>query len=272
MRIDRNSLLARVCRVALSVAAVTALASSCSKGEPEKAPSTPGAAPAAPAPKDSPATGPSAAGGKGSLSGVVTWGGPAPAKKTVEVTKDHEACGQEVPNLDVVVGAGGGLKNALVSIDGLKPATPYAADGPIVFDQKECLFLNRVTVVPVGATLEVRNSDEILHNTHFNTTRNPAANFAIPAGDSQNYVTKSPETIKVTCDIHPWMAAHVVVRDNPYFAVTDESGRFTIPDVPAGRYKVSVWQETVGKGGSAAVEVEIKADAEAKQDFVVKPK
>lgn len=246
----------------------------CRKSEPEKAapPSAPPAsAPAAdPAKTDAPPAAP--AGGKGTLAGVVTWGGPAPDKKTVPVTKDHEACGREVPYQEIVVGPGGGLANALVSIDGLKPATPYKADAPILFDQKECLFTQRVTVVPVGATLEVKNSDSILHNTHFNSTRNKAENLAIPAGGSQSVTLSSAENIKVTCDIHPWMSAHVVVRDNPYWAVTDGSGRFAIPDVPAGRYKVSVWQESVGKGGAAAVEVEIRAGAETKQDFTVKPK
>lgn len=208
----------------------------------------------------------------GSLSGTVKWSGPPQAKKTLQVTKDHETCGQEVANQELLVGANGGLKNAIVSVDGIKAGDAFKADAPIVFDQKECLFLNRVTVVPVGATLDVRNSDNILHNTHFNAVKNKGENFAIPAGKAQTYPVKAVENIKVTCDIHPWMSSYVVARDNPYFAVTDDNGNFTIKNIPPGKYKVSVWQETVGKAGAAAVEIEIKAGAESKQDFELKPK
>jgi len=208
----------------------------------------------------------------GTVTGTVKWAGPPLAKKELDVTKDHETCGQKLPNEELQVGGGGALKNAVVSIDGIKAGEAFKADAPVVFDQHKCLFLSRVSVVPVGATLEVKNSDNILHNTHFNAVKNKGENFAIPAGKTAQYPIKAAETIKVTCDIHPWMSSYVIARENPYFAVTDDNGSFTIKNVPPGKYKLSVWQETVGKGGAAAVDIEIKAGAESKQDFEVKPK
>ncbi len=258
------------------VAALAAGLVCCGDGGVNAAPEPNAAADASPEPEP-----PAPEGGKyevaavsngGTLTGTVTWQGPVPDKKTIAVTKDGETCGHEKPNQEILVGANKTLKNAVVSIDGIKSGEAFKADAPIVFDQKECLFLHHVAVVPTGATLDVRNSDDILHNTHFNAVKNKGENFAIPAGKSNSYTVKSAETIKVTCDIHPWMSSWVIVRDNPYFAVTDENGKYTIKNVPPGTYKASVWQETVGKGGVKPVDVEIKAGSDTTQNFDLKPR
>jgi hypothetical protein len=49
--------------------------------------------------------------------------------------------------------------------------------------------------------------------------------------------------VYIFCNIHPQMSAVVVVTDSPYYAVSDKGGKFSIPDVPAGRYLVSAWHE-----------------------------
>jgi hypothetical protein len=46
--------------------------------------------------------------------------------------------------------------------------------------------------------------------------------------------------------IHLWMKGYVWAFDHPYFAVTDASGRFEMPKVPAGTWRLVVWQEAVG--------------------------
>ena len=47
------------------------------------------------------------------------------------------------------------------------------------------------------------------------------------------------------CNIHPWMHGYFVVVKGPY-AITDDSGNYTIENVPAGNYTVTAWQETYG--------------------------
>jgi hypothetical protein len=54
---------------------------------------------------------------------------------------------------------------------------------------------------------------------------------------------KKAGVIDVQCDAHTHMRAWIVVRDNPYFAVTDDTGQFRIGEVPPGRYKVVAWHE-----------------------------
>jgi hypothetical protein len=64
------------------------------------------------------------------------------------------------------------------------------------------------------------------------------------------------------------MAASVVVAGNPFFAVTGADGRFTIADVPPGKYTVEIWHErlgtktqavTVAEGKPAELAVELKS-------------
>jgi hypothetical protein len=42
------------------------------------------------------------------------------------------------------------------------------------------------------------------------------------------------------------MLAYIHVFDHPYFAVTDESGMFTISNLPAATYVLKAWHEDVG--------------------------
>ena len=78
-----------------------------------------------------------------------------------------------------------------------------------------------------------------------------------------------PEVAKITCDVHKWMSSFVVVKANPYFAVTDENGRFRIENVPAGTYKIEAWQEKLGKKTS---DIAVKSKEEAVVDFVLTKK
>ena len=76
----------------------------------------------------------------------------------------------------------------------------------------------------------------------------------------------NPEVpVRFKCDLHPWNYAYLGVFDHPYFAVTDEQGRFTIPGVPAGRYIVAIFHPTSGKSAKPV----IVTDQPATVDFEV---
>jgi plastocyanin len=203
----------------------------------------------------------------GKLSGTVKYDGAAPAAKKVEVTKDPEVCGKEKTSPDLLVGADGGIANAVVTV---KVAKGKALDvsKPISFDQKQCEYHPHVLVVPAGATVEVLNSDGILHNIHTFGTANPPQNMAQPKFKPKIQVkVEKPEMVNVKCDVHGWMSAYWDVTDNPYVAVTDDKGAFTIADIPAGDYDVEVWQEKLGK---KADKVSIKAGEETKAAWSMK--
>jgi hypothetical protein len=52
--------------------------------------------------------------------------------------------------------------------------------------------------------------------------------------------------LDIRCDAHAFMYASIHVFEHPYFAVTNESGRFELTHVPPGTYRLKVWHETLG--------------------------
>lgn len=187
-------------------------------------------------------------GGTGSIAGRVTFAGTAPPPAPIQVTKDPQVCGAHpIASEELLVGADGGLQNAVVSLlDAPRGAPPSAAE--VELRQKGCVFRPHVSLVPAGATLAVYNDDGILHNIHTFSALNPPFNRAQPQFNKRIDVKfDKPETIKVACDAHPWMSAWLVVTDHPYAAVSDASGGFRIEGVPAGAYTARIWHERVGE-------------------------
>jgi plastocyanin len=201
----------------------------------------------------------------GSISGVVKVPGAAPAAKPIEVTKDKEVCGQhEIKTEDLVVGAGGGVANAVVSITNISKGKAMEAAAPVL-DQKGCQYVPHVLLFPAGSTVKINNDDGILHNIHTYSTKNAPVNMAQPKFKKTIEAKfDQPEVIKVTCDAHGWMQGWFISEDNPYYAKTDENGNYKLTDVPAGEYEVKVWQEKLGE---KTTKVTVAAGAEAKADF-----
>src|ERR1700730_18648940 len=113
----------------------------------------------------------------GKLSGTVKYSGTPPPPAKLEVPKDPEGCGKEKISPDLFVASDGGLANAIVTVRVAK-GKPADTSKPIQFDQKQCEYHPHVLVVPAGATVEVINSDGILHNIHTFSTVNPPQNGA----------------------------------------------------------------------------------------------
>src|SRR6516162_9993571 len=202
-----------------------------------------------------------AADSTGTISGTVKFDGTAPAPKKVEVTKDKEVCGLK-PHFDeaLVVSSGGGIANAVVV---LKDAKGTVKPGDVKFDQKGCDYVPHVLAFPAGSTVNIINSDGILHNIHTDSKVNPAVNFAQPKFKKVIQITVAkPELFKVNCDAHGWMHGWWFVADNPYYAVTDANGNFTINNVPPGDYTIEVWQEKLAPvGKEVSQKVSVKAGA-----------
>ena len=188
----------------------------------------------------------------GSISGTVKYAGTPPAPAKIPVTKDPEVCGKEgmeKTSPDLLVGAGGGVANVVVVVKAAKGKKLEVPATNPVFDQKTCEFHPHVLAFPAGSTVDVTNSDGILHNIHTTATANPSVNQAQPKFKPkiQIKVDKPEWPIKVQCDAHGWMHAYWISEEHPYYAVTAPDGTFKIGDLPAGDYEVDVWQEKLGK-------------------------
>lgn len=228
--------------------------SGCSKSE---APPT-ATAPSSPAPSTQAPSAPAeVSADAGTITGKVSFSGGAPSMKVVSMAKEascaaaHKASPQKEET--VVVNPNKTLRYVVVYLKSGVTGTPAAPGAPVMLDQKTCWYNPHVLAVMAGQPINVTNSDSgVLHNIHFMPKQNTPQNFGQPGPapgappPSRTVSFSKPEMIPVKCDVHAWMHAYVAVLPNPYSAVTDESGSFTIKNVPPGKYTVEAWHEKYG--------------------------
>ena len=183
----------------------------------------------------------------GAIKGTVVLKGPMPELKKLPVTIDQYVCGKEKQAEDLIVSAQGAIRNAVVWLD--KPpagATAEALPAVTTMDQKECVFVPRVLIVPAGGRIDFLNSDRLLHNLHASPKANPPFNRTQPKGRTIGITFPEPEFVRVTCDLHSWMRSWVVVAEHAAYAITDAEGQFLLRGLPPGRYTLKAWQERLG--------------------------
>jgi plastocyanin len=125
--------------------------------------------------------------------------------------------------------------------------------GDVVIDQPCCMFVERVTCARVGDTIVVKNPAPVVHNFFWSSTNSGEHNANVPAKGQwrmPNTLDAEPGPVQYKCTIHPWMAGYVRVFDHPYYAVTDEDGKFEIKNAPAGKFRIVYWHETGLRGGA----------------------
>jgi copper binding plastocyanin/azurin family protein len=218
--------------------------------------------------------------------GTVTLSGTPPAAIPIKPLNDDPVCGKLVGGKAMttfyVVGDNKGLADTIVMLKGVPAKAADASAAPVVLDQKNCVYTPQIVAVQTGQKLVVKNSDPAtvpMHNVRINPTA--AANvdasngkISMPqmsGGADLIYTFPAAENfLKFQCDVHQWMFAWVTIVDNPYFAVTDKDGKFTIKNVPAGKYKIVALHR---KAAATGVEKEIEVkDSGATADFTLEAK
>jgi hypothetical protein len=203
----------------------------------------------------------------GTLTGRIVYDGKAPAPAPIDTAKDP-ACKAKLETENLVVGPDGGLANAVIMLRTknvkVHPDYEATANDEKKLDNKDCRFEPHVQVVRLSQKLMLTNSDPTGHNSNLAPLLNTAINPILAAGGEPvpyKFTAEEAVPVKVGCNIHPWMGAWVVARKDPYAAVTDKDGNFTIKDLPAGKeLEFRLWQESAGylknatfKGGKADV-------------------
>ena len=238
-------------------------------GGPTAATGSPGATPRAAATDVKPASGTAA------LVGVVRFNGDPPKRRPINFgpeKKCHEGHEGSPPMEEtLVVSPDRTIQWVTVRIAGKVPGTFAPPSKPAVLDQKGCIFLPHVLPVMAGQTIEVRNSDPVLHNVRCEATLNPSFNRNLPKpGDAMTVKFDTPEMgLKLKCDVHFWMAGLIHVLPHPFFAVTGPDGTFAINNLPPGTHKLEAWHEKLGK---LTQEVTVKEGESKTVEFVFNPK
>jgi hypothetical protein len=219
----------------------------------------------------------------GTLKGRFVLDGTAPQPIALTITQDKPVCCEkECPTDDsLLVDANKGIANVVLYVrtevgDKIAVHPDYVkdAEAKVELDNSKCMFSPHVSTIRTSQTLVVKNTDPVGHNTNIQPIKpgNPAKNFTIAAGGSEQYKFKEAETLPtpVVCNVHPWMKGYILARDDPYAAVSKADGTFEIKNLPAGgTLEFQLWHERAGylrdveiggkKAARGRAKIEIKA-------------
>jgi plastocyanin len=209
--------------------------------------------------------------------------GAAPTLPSPKIEKDVAICTamgkRKIPDEQFVVGKNGGVRDCLVFLvqPKDKPVKVHESykdteKDTIKLDNKGCLFVPHVLTVRVGQTLLIGNSDPTGHNSQYNFPTNKlAANPLIPPKGEhkvEQFTKGETRAMPVSCAIHPWMQAYVLVQDHPYMGVSDEEGLVEIKNIPVGKHEFQLWQDNnayLNPTGGKVKTVKGKATIEIKE-------
>jgi plastocyanin len=204
----------------------------------------------------------------GTLSGRITLNGLAPRLANLPVTRDMKTCGSSKQDESLEV-KDSGVKNAVVWLADVPTPKDYKPPKEKL-DQQGCVFLPHVLVAPVGATVDVVNSDKALHNVRAQAGADRLFNYAMPIpGHVVPTKLKKEGIFKLSCDVHPWMRGWLLALPTTRYAVSGEDGTYRIADLPPGKHKLKIWHERFGERDA---EVEIAAGGTATHDVAYNPR
>ena len=190
------------------------------------------------------------------------------------------------------------FREVVVYLEGIDKGKPFTEGGVPQIEAKDCLFVPFTTVVRDDQTVTVVNMDPVMHDIQAYETSQlgPRVLFNVPLpmnsqhprnlkdrSDAGMYhkhmagppmkqlvnLNKGRRVFVMQCGFHAYMESWGLAVTNPYFAKTDEQGRFTMTDVPPGIYKLVVWhpyirtaiEQTITIGPKGTVEASIVVPA-----------
>jgi Carboxypeptidase regulatory-like domain len=182
------------------------------------------------------------------ITGSVKWSGAMPHSLSFPITKDPAICDPEShksADLErLVIGPEGGVANSIVYLKNITSGKPLQLpEQRQHLDQIHCRYVPHILLVPQNSSLGMVSSDATLHTIHMDGAASYNLPFPFP-GRATTRTMPSSGLVNLRCNGgHVWMNAEMMVVSHPYYAVTDENGRFELTDVPAGTYQIVVWHE-----------------------------
>ena len=182
----------------------------------------------------------------GTIQGEVKYSGKVPAPVAHKTGKFAKVCGSEILEESLIL-KNQKVKNAVIWLEGKQARKLKNTPGTYTIDQKKCAYSPHVLAMPQGSELKILTSDPINHNIHTYSFDNDPINIMFLPNQDYTQEMEEPEVVKVSCDLHNWMVAYIVVTPNSYFAMTQNNGSFEIKNVPPGKYTLKFWHESLGE-------------------------
>lgn len=194
----------------------------------------------------------------GLLLGASAW--PAPA---AEIVGRVSISGADGAGVDMVRGTVVYFRPSSGEVVPLPPER-----GEIVMVKKA--FEPRVLALPVGSTVGFPNQDPILHNVFSVSSGNGFDLGLYRQGEGEETTFGEAGVVRVFCNVHHAMVAHVVVLDTPHYTRIEPDGSFRLAGLPDGPGELTVWNDRssphttlVQTGGTRPIEVALVADRPA---------
>ena len=192
----------------------------------------------------------------GDLSVRFVYDGEPPKPREILVDKDIAACGKKLPDESLLVNAKGrGIANVVMWLQpGSDESQPLVhpdlqrSTKEVTLVVKNCRFEPHIQLARSTQTLVAINEDPIGHAFRVDLSANLPLGVLLAGRREIIAVLKKEESgaVRIMCNIHPWMHGFLFVRDSPYIAVSDASGKLTMPKLPAGKWTFRVWHERKG--------------------------
>ncbi|HTN42330.1 MAG TPA: carboxypeptidase-like regulatory domain-containing protein [Nitrospiria bacterium] len=193
----------------------------------------------------------------GTLSGKVTLKGAVPEPRIFPLAlypfgpycNKNKAISDGQGNVRISefnVAADGGMKDVVVAVEEVKRGKPFK---PIVANlvARDCEFLPFVSIVQHNGSFVMKNEDPIIHNAQLYQSEKGNLLLTVPnppnsTGTFPIKFEKHKKIYQMICGMHEFMQTWGYAVDNPYYALTDGDGKFTIDQLPPGTYKVVAWR------------------------------
>jgi plastocyanin len=148
--------------------------------------------------------------------------------------------------------------DAIIYVVGFKePPGP----APTQVAQKDRKFVPDLVAITVGEHITFPNGDAFLHNVFSQSTTRKFDLGSFRRGDAKDKDFPDPGVVDVYCNIHPEMAATILVLPNRRHTRRNLDGSYVIDGVPPGTWTVFAYTRRAAKPASAPVTVVAGQDA-----------
>jgi plastocyanin len=172
----------------------------------------------------------------GIVDGSVRFTGAVPKAKPI-TTSD----GSTIEHSDLIVDTKTkGLRYVMAVLEDAPAQTKVKGAKPVLVDQVDWVFKPRVVAVQHGQAVRFENSQGVNHSVMAVSTVKANAFNVFVNSPLEHIFEPQKLPVVIGCSLHPWMRAWVYVVQHPWFAVSDEQGKFRIEKVPPGKYTLAL--------------------------------
>ncbi|HEX2722948.1 MAG TPA: hypothetical protein VHM24_08520, partial [Gemmatimonadaceae bacterium] len=184
------------------------------------------------------------------VTGTIEFDGVIPSDSAITLSADQSGCGRRIDNR-TVENTGARIGGAVVWLTDIRAGKPLPVQRRFELVNEGCQLSPRVQAVFAPATLNVASEDVAMHRDRIINVGTGETEAIAPFNDNGevipfDHLLQKPSQLEVTCDLHPWSKAHIIVLDHPYFTLSEKSGAFAIDDVPPGTYHIKAWHPRLG--------------------------